>query len=120
MKSATLSHLLPATRSQAQLDDDARIQFLLRDRWIDYPRATQALEQLERLFVTPRRERMPCLLLHGDSNIGKTQITAKFRRRHPDVFDELRGMEMRPIISMNRLRFSWTRFWGKTCFWKRS
>jgi hypothetical protein len=72
----------------------------LRDRWIDYPRATQALEQLERLFGTPRRERMPCLLLHGDSNIGKTQITAKFQRRHPDEFDERRGVEMRPIIAM--------------------
>ena len=82
MKSVPLSHLLPATRPQAQLEDKARIQCLLRDRWIDYPRASQALEQLERLFGTPRRERMPCLLLHGDSNIGKTQITAKFQRRH--------------------------------------
>jgi Bacterial TniB protein len=100
MKSVPLSHLLPATRSQAQLEDKARIQCLLRDRWIDYPRATQALEQLERLFGTPRRERMPCLLLHGDSNIGKTQITAKFQRRHPDEFDERRGVEMRPIIAM--------------------
>ncbi|WP_254367219.1 TniB family NTP-binding protein [Paraburkholderia sp. NMBU_R16] len=45
-------------RSQAQLDDAARIHCLLRDRWIDYPRATQALEQLERLFATPRRERI--------------------------------------------------------------
>src|ERR1700682_274862 len=100
MKSVPLSHLLPATRSQAQLEDKARIQCLLRDRWIDYPRATQALEQLERSFGTPRRERMPCLLLHGDSNIGKTQITAKFQRRHPDEFDERRGVEMRPIIAM--------------------
>jgi hypothetical protein len=22
--------------------------------------------------------------------------------------------------NVNRLRFFWTRFWGKTCFWKRS
>ncbi|HDR9512122.1 transposase [Burkholderia cepacia] len=95
-----LGHLLPAIRPQAQLDDELRIHSLLRDRWIDYPRATQALEQLERLLATPRRERMPCLLLHGDSNVGKTQIVAKFRRAHPDEFDEGRGIEMRPIISM--------------------
>jgi Cdc6-like AAA superfamily ATPase len=100
MKSAQLGHLLPAIRPQAQLDDATRIQSLLRDRWIDHPRATQALEQLERLLATPRRERMPCLLLHGDSNIGKTQIIAKFRREHPDEFDERRGIEVRPIVSM--------------------
>jgi len=100
MKSAQLGHLLPAIRPQAKLDDAMRIQSLLRDRWIDYPRATQALEYLERLLATPRRERMPCLLMHGDSNIGKTQIIAKFRREHPDEFDERRGIEMRQIISM--------------------
>lgn len=100
MKNAQLGHLLPAIRPQAQLDDTMRIQSLLRDRWIDYPRATQALEQLERLLATPRRERMPCRLVYGDSNIGKTQIIAKFQREHPDEFDERRGIEMRPIISM--------------------
>ncbi|HEM8498772.1 TPA: TniB family NTP-binding protein, partial [Burkholderia multivorans] len=83
MKGGALAHLLPAARQQAELGNDERILGLLRDRWIDYPRATQALQQLERLFETPRRERMPCLLLHGDSNIGKTKITAKFRRAHP-------------------------------------
>jgi len=100
MRNTLLGHLLPAVRPQAQLDDGTRIQSLLRDRWIDYPRATQALDQLEKLLATPRRERMPCLLLHGDSNIGKTQIIAKFRRQHPDEFDERRGVEVRPIISM--------------------
>ncbi len=53
-----------------------------------------------RLLATPRHERMPCTLLHGDSNIGNTQIIAKFRRAHTDEFDEGRGVEMRPIISM--------------------
>jgi Cdc6-like AAA superfamily ATPase len=100
MKNDRLGHLLPAIRPQAQLDDASRIQSLLRDRWIDYPRATQALDTLERLLATPRRERMPCLVLHGDSNIGKTQIIAKFRRQHPDEFDDRLGVELRPIISM--------------------
>nr|WP_251031868.1 TniB family NTP-binding protein [Paraburkholderia strydomiana] len=67
MKNGTLAHLLPAARKQAELGNDERIFGLLRDRWIDYPRATQALQQLERLYETPRRDRMPCLLLHGDS-----------------------------------------------------
>jgi type II secretory pathway predicted ATPase ExeA len=43
---------------------------------------------------------MPCLLLHGESNIGKTQIVRKFIRDHPPTFDEHRGVEKREIISM--------------------
>ncbi|WP_354686269.1 TniB family NTP-binding protein [Cupriavidus necator] len=69
---ALLTHLLPTARPLAQCDDNVRIRGLARNRWIDYPRATQALEILERLIQTPERERMPCLLLHGDSNIGKS------------------------------------------------
>jgi hypothetical protein len=65
MNKATLSHLFPLARRQAALGDDERIKGLLRGRWIDYPRATQELQQLERLYETPRRERMPCMLLHG-------------------------------------------------------
>jgi len=67
MKDGTLTHLLPAARKQAELGNDERILELLRDRWIDYPRATEALQQLERLYETPRRDRMPCLLLHWTS-----------------------------------------------------
>ncbi|MFM0363086.1 TniB family NTP-binding protein [Paraburkholderia sediminicola] len=100
MKNGTLAHLLPAAKKQAELGNDERIIGLLRDRWIDYPRATQALRQLERLYETPRRDRMPCLLLHGDSNIGKTKITAKFRRAHPNEFDERSGVERCSVVSM--------------------
>ena len=42
MASAALSHLSHETRTQAQLDDKARIELIKRDRWIDYPRATDA------------------------------------------------------------------------------
>lgn len=49
-------------------------------------------------------DRMPCLVLHGDSIIGKTQIVRKFVRDHPPVFDEGRGVEHRQIISMRSSR----------------
>jgi len=100
MKPTPYSHLLPAVRAQAELDVEARINCLWGNRWIDYPRANQALQDLERLLALPRRERMPCMLLHGDSNIGKTQIISKFRRHHPDKFDAERGVEIRPTITM--------------------
>jgi hypothetical protein len=95
-----LSHLHSLTRIEAQHDDKIRIRALQRDRWIDYPRATQALQQLERLLNTPQRERMPCMVMHGESNIGKTLIVAKFQREHPTWFDGDKGVERREIVAM--------------------
>jgi hypothetical protein len=100
MASTALNHLNIATRTQAQLDDKARIELIKRDRWIDYPRATEAMSRLERLLGTPKRERMPCMVLHGQSNIGKTLIIRKFQREHPDSFDEAKGVERRSIVAM--------------------
>ena len=98
--SPPFAHLHPAVREMMTLDDSKRIQALQRDRWIDYPRATEALRRLERLLNTPQKERMPCMVMHGPSNIGKTLIIAKFLREHPPGFDKQRGVEQRPVISM--------------------
>lgn len=95
-----VSHLAPAVREVLLLSDEARIKSMQRDRWIDYARGSAVLERLTRLLATPERDRMPCLLLHGESNIGKTQIVRKFVRDHPSTFDEQRGVEKRQIISM--------------------
>ena len=65
----TLHHLNAAARPEASLDDATRMINLRRDRWIDDPRAVQALEKLQWLFETPERERMPCMMLHGESDI---------------------------------------------------
>ncbi|MEX3672318.1 TniB family NTP-binding protein [Paraburkholderia phenoliruptrix] len=40
------------------------------------------------------------LSVHGDSNIGKTKITGKFRRAHPSEFDETTGVERCPVVSI--------------------
>ena len=100
MASTALDHLNIATRTQAQLDDKARIELIKRDRWIDYPRATEAMNRLERLLGTPKRERMPCMVLHGQSNIGKTLVIRKFQREHPNNFDQINGVERRDIVAM--------------------
>lgn len=96
----TAEHLHPAARPLLGLPDEERIRALQIDRWIDYPRATEALQRLRRLLQTPQRERMPCLVLHGPSNIGKTLIVRKFLRENPPGFDQQRGVEHRPVISM--------------------
>lgn len=100
MAEDSLTHLHGSARAGALLDDQTRIRALQFDRWIDHPRATQALQQLERLLAMPERQRMPCMVLHGDSNIGKTLIVTKFLRSHPAAFDERRGVEQRQLVAM--------------------
>ena len=100
MATAELAHLHPTARALAQLDDEQRIRSLQRERWIDYPRASEALARLERLLQTPERDRMPCMVMHGPSNIGKSLIIAKFLREHPPSFDRQRGIQRRSAIAM--------------------
>ena len=102
---STAVHLAPGVREMLVLDDEARIQSMQRDRWIDYARASAVLDRLSRLMATPERDRMPCLLLHGESNIGKTQIVRKFIRDHPPSFDERRGVEKRQVSACRCRRF---------------
>ena len=95
-----LKHLLEAVRPVALGPDEGRIAHLRIDRWIDYPRAAAALETLEDLLSTPGRARMPCLLLHGASGMGKTMLVDKFVRAHKPRYDPRQGIEKRPIIAM--------------------
>ncbi|MGJ7498498.1 TniB family NTP-binding protein [Variovorax sp. RT4R15] len=100
MNAAAFAHLSPAARSQALLPDNERIRAMQRDRWVDYPRAAEARQWLERLLGTPERERMPCMVIHGESNIGNTLVVRKLQREHPTTFDDVRGVERRQIVAM--------------------
>lgn len=80
-----LSHLHVSAQAVAMLPADERVRFVRADRWIGYPRAVQAVEQLETLLSWPAKQRMPNLLLIGPTNNGKSMIVEKFRRLHPAV-----------------------------------
>ncbi|MEH0576178.1 TniB family NTP-binding protein [Streptomyces sp. B21-108] len=80
-----LSHLHPAAQQIARLPDAERLRYVRADRWIGYPRATEALERLETLLAWPSKQRMPNLLLIGPTNNGKSMIVEKFRRTHPSI-----------------------------------
>lgn len=79
---ADLSHLREAARRIARLPDAERLRYVRADRWIGYPRATEALARLETLLAWPAKQRMPNLLLIGPTNNGKSMIIEKFRRTH--------------------------------------
>ncbi|MBJ6722669.1 TniB family NTP-binding protein [Bacillus sp. PR5] len=92
------SHLFPASRAIAALSADERIRRIRADRWINYPRAEQALAKLEALLAFPQRARMPNLLIVGASGMGKTMIVEKFARDHPSHFDAATGRMHMPVI----------------------
>lgn len=98
---AMLAHLTPETRALAQHADERRIAYLAEDRWIDYPRAREALQELERLLRSPERTRMPGLLIHGESNIGKSMIIQKFLRTHSNgEFNVMTGLLQVDILAV--------------------
>ncbi|WP_213029973.1 TniB family NTP-binding protein, partial [Acinetobacter baumannii] len=66
------AHLLPAYRGYAALADAERIAWIRADRWLDLDQARMALARLADLLAYPPRDRMPCLLLYGDTGMGKT------------------------------------------------
>ena len=94
------AHLSDSTREIARLDASQRLEHLHVDRWIDYPRAMEAIAQLEILRATPERTRMPCMLIHGDSGIGKSMIVKKFQRAHPPTFDRAKGFQAIELLSV--------------------
>ena len=95
-----LSHLAGAAREQVFQDAKARIRIVRTARWVGFSRAQLAVEELERRYDFPTCARMPCLLLYGDSGMGKTMILEKMERQHPSTHDERRGITMRPVLTV--------------------
>lgn len=63
--------------------DEERILYIRSPRWIGYQAATDILGRLETLLAYPASDRMPNLLIIGDTNNGKTALAKRFWRRHP-------------------------------------
>lgn len=75
--------LLPETRRALDFDVKDKINFILSEKFIPYKTAEDILQTMEDLLAEPRKSRMPCLVVYGDSNNGKTSIIEEFVNRHP-------------------------------------
>jgi len=98
--SLDLSHLAPIAQSAIFLPDSERIARIRADRWIGYPKARQALDQLEDLFTLPERQRMQNMLLISPTNNGKSMIIEKFRRQHLPYVSEDGEKEIIPVLTI--------------------
>ena len=86
MKSEEISpylHLGPKAVSALNLSDEERIRYNWSDKWIGYGAAKGIIEYMEFLLAFPKCQRMPCLLIVGESNYGKSRIIRRFLDLHP-------------------------------------
>ena len=81
------SHVHPDVRPILDQDDPTRLNFLSRDFFIAYPLVSQHLARMHMFATMPRCERMPCGLIYGPSNSGKSALINQFSR-------ECRGRSM--------------------------
>lgn len=78
-----MAHLLPGARELLESSNETRIHVIREGRWIEYPRATAILAEMNKLINYPRKPRMPNVLLVGESNSGKTTIARHFFNLNP-------------------------------------
>lgn len=94
------AHLSAETRKVVELPDDERIKYIRGPLWIGYPAAQKALKKLETLLAHPKKDRMPNLLLVGETNNGKTTIINRFQQKHPGYTDETTGRVVMPVFTI--------------------
>ncbi len=94
----SLDHLHTGVWAYLEDSVEQRINRLYAPKWVAYSRGNEALARMEHLINHPPSGRMPCMLLYGDSNIGKTMIVEKFVRDHPDICNEHKEVEIRKTI----------------------
>lgn len=87
-------------RAATDLPPDERIAYIRKTKWFGYQTANDTLDRLEDLLTYPKSDRMPNLLITGDTNNGKTSIIREFIKRYP-ADDNLDGGAVRvPVFFM--------------------
>lgn len=87
-------------------ENDNRIEAILKDKWVNYPKSKQVMDSLEMLLKFPKNYRMQNLLIMGESNNGKTTIARRFLNQHKPYIETLIDEEtnspyesvVRPVI----------------------
>jgi len=76
------NRLISKSMEYLEKSNEERIEYIKKERFIVYPAAQKILSKLEELLIEPKKSRMPCLLIVGDSNNGKTSVVKKFFKAH--------------------------------------
>lgn len=87
-------------------DNNDRIDQVLKNRWINYPKANQVFKSLEMLLRFPKSDRMQNLLIMAESNNGNTTLARRFVNAHQPYFETIEDEQtklpieivVRPVI----------------------
>jgi hypothetical protein len=93
-----LSHLSATAKVQAFESSEVRVRLVQEAHWVSHERVQRVLDELEWRYLHPVCSRMPCLLLYGDSGIGKTMAIEKFLRMHPPSYDPREGVHKHSVL----------------------
>lgn len=100
MSEKKYKHVADSVKPIIDLSDQERIRWLENHRWIGYGMAKTIIEKLNwRLHLKPS-DRMPNLLLYGDTNNGKTTIVKQFALRNHSKENEKTGILEYPVMYM--------------------
>jgi type II secretory pathway predicted ATPase ExeA len=100
MTMAEFAHLPQDVRPIAALDAEARITHIRAERWVQHAAADRVLGYLQEALQQPPRARMENILLVGESGMGKTMLVRKFERQNSAPFDDVTGIQRRPVVVM--------------------
>ncbi len=95
-----MSHLAEGYRERAMWADDERIAWIRMDRWLGFPKAEAVRKTLDGMLRYPPRTRMPCLLIYGQTGMGKSRIVERFKAENPRGFNEATGTATIPVVAV--------------------
>jgi hypothetical protein len=93
-----MKHLSQAAVDALSLSDEDRIEYILGERWVEYPAATRALQDLGGLLLQPKIYRMPNRLIVSDTNNGKTSLIRRFLSLHERREDPSADQVFIPVL----------------------
>lgn len=93
-------HLNEDVANIAMLDDEARLRFIAKDRFIPYGKAEQILNDLEHLYRSEDSLRPQGRMLTGISLMGKSTLIDEFVRNHRASDDPDGDAVHCPVISV--------------------
>lgn len=93
-----MKHIKPELHELFGQGEEARINFILQDLWIGYPKSQEIFDKLEFLLKHPRISRMPSMLIVGETNNGKTVLANRYIQNNKPFLNESEERLIAPII----------------------
>lgn len=101
---ARAANTLPALTSQADLEE--RLAYIRRSGWVPYRVGLKTHSLLKQMIEAPHSHRPPCLLIHGDTNNGKTTIALKFAKDRNAGIVESSEYTSKPVMIVQNPPFA--------------